>query len=196
MGTNIADRINLVFNDQKIRTFMVNIRYPIGFALFILILPHMRPDLLFPGFLVSLFGELIQVWSFASLDKNRTLAFRGPYSLTRNPMYLGRFFLLLGVVSTVGKIWIISIFVMFYYFYVTNRVKREEARLLNIFQDKYRSYCVNVKRFTPSLKYAKLKYIIYFKWQLLIKNNGHWNLFFFIFVYFIFYFFVLFKTNF
>jgi len=53
------------------------------------------PRWLWPGFFVSMAGELIQLWCFASLDKNRDLACNGPYALTRNPMYLGRFLIVL-----------------------------------------------------------------------------------------------------
>ncbi|VBB46300.1 membrane hypothetical protein [uncultured Desulfatiglans sp.] len=196
MGTDIASRIHLVFNDQRTRTVLTSLRYPIAFALFILTLPHMRSDLLFPGFLVSLLGESIQVWSFASLDKNKTLAFRGPYSLTRNPMYIGRFFLLLGIMLTIGKIVILISYVILYYFYMINRVKREETRLLLIFRDEYQVYCDKIKRFIPSFKYATLESTIYFRWNLFIQNNGHWNLMIFISIYISFYFFMLFKASF
>ena len=195
MYINITGRINSIFNNERIRALLVDFRYPICFALFILILPQIKPAFLFPAFLVSLFGELIQVWSFASLEKNRTLVCRGPYSLVRNPMYIGRFFLLLGCVLLVGEIWIIIVFLMAYYFYVTNRVRREETRLLEIFQDEYRSYCSKVKRFVPSFKHTNLKSLSYFKWNLFLRNNGHWNLLGFLFLYLFFYFFILFRTG-
>jgi hypothetical protein len=187
MDTNIASRVNIFLNNEKIRTHLVNFRYPICFALFILILPQIRPAFLLPAFLVSLLGELIQVWSFASLDKNRSLACRGPYSLTRNPVYIGRFLLLLGVVLAASEIWIIIVFMIIYYFYVTNRVRREERRLLKIFQEEYQSYCSKVKRFTPSFKSANVTSIMYFKLNLFLKNSGHLNLFgFFSILYYMF----------
>jgi len=195
MYANIASRINSTFNNERIRALLVDFRYPICFALLILILPQIKPEFLFPAFLVSLFGELMQMWSFASLEKNRILAFRGPYSLTRNPMYIGRFFLLLGGVLLVGEIWIIIVFVIFYYFYVTNRVRREETSLLETFQDEYRSYCSKVKRFVPSFTHANLKSMIYFNWNLFLRNNGHWNLLGFLFLYVFFFFFILFRSG-
>ena len=54
----------------------------------------MKPQWWLAAFLVSMFGELIQLWAFASLIKNKELAVRGPYVVTRNPMYLGRFFVI------------------------------------------------------------------------------------------------------
>ena len=195
MDTNITSQINSTFNNERIRTLLEDLRYPLCFAFLFLILPQIRTTFLLPAFLVSLFGELIQVWSFASLDKNSTLSFRGPYSLTRNPMYIGRFFLLLGGVLLVDEIWIIIVFVIIYYFYVTNRVRREETRLFEIFQEEYQSYCSQVKRFLPSFKHVNLKSLIYFNWNLFLQNNGHWNLSGFFFIYFFFYLFILFKTG-
>ena len=45
-----------------------------------------------------MFGQLIQTWCFASLVKNWQLTERGPYLMCRNPMYIGRYFLILGFV--------------------------------------------------------------------------------------------------
>jgi len=56
--------------------------------------------------LVSVLGEAIQLWSFASLVKNEQLTARGPYVLVRNPMYLGRFFLILGIALLFGNVYI------------------------------------------------------------------------------------------
>lgn len=186
-------RIDSIFNNEKILFIVENFRYLIFIDIFIFLLHIIKPSFLLSGFLLSLFGEFIQIWSFASLEKNTTLAFRGPYSLTRNPMYIGRFFLLFGIVLLVGEIWIIIVFVMIYYFYVTNRVRREEKRLLEIFQEDYQSYCSTVKRFVPSFKHANLKSLIYFNRNLFLRNNGHWNLLGFLFLYFFFYVFILFR---
>ena len=42
---------------------------------------------------------------FASLTKNSDLAIRGPYAMVRNPMYLGRFFILFGFLMLLGPLW-------------------------------------------------------------------------------------------
>ena len=135
-----------------------------------------------------MFGELIQVWCFATLDKNRTLAVKGPYSLTRNPMYIGRFFLLLGVMLFIGRVRVIFVFAVLYQFYMINRVKREETRLKEIFKEEYDSYCSMVNRFAPSIKQFHLKSLGYFKWSLFFQNKGHWNLAGVLSIYLFFYF--------
>lgn len=171
----LVQEINALFNNGNLRFFLQKVRYPIALILFGFFSLHINPAFLIPGFLVSAFGELIQLWSFASLHKNETLAMKGPYSLVRNPMYIGRFFLILGFMILTGNLWIISIFLVFYYFYAVNRVRREEKRLQSLFGKTYKAYCRNVNRFLPSLR-VKAAEILYFDRHLLIKNHGHMNL--------------------
>ena len=174
---SIVPRIHGIFNNEILRSFLSKFRYPIFIiAFFILLIPQIRPSLLLPGFLMSLFGELIQILSFASLDKNKTLALKGLYLLTRNPMYIGRFFLILGGLILIGNIWVITGFIIIFYFYAVNRVKREERRLGLLFGEQYEDYCREVNRFMPSLKLSNLRTLWSFKWGLLLQNNGHKNL--------------------
>ncbi len=176
MNDGVVNQIHGIFNNELLRRALTKLRYPIVIALFILLIPRIKTALLIPGFVVSMFGELIQLWSFASLDKNKALAVKGPYMLTRNPMYIGRFFLLLGCLLLIGKIWLIMVFTVLYYFYMVNRVKREETELRGLFVDTYEEYCREVKRFWPSLRLIKSRSVWSFKWNLLIQNHGHWNL--------------------
>jgi protein-S-isoprenylcysteine O-methyltransferase Ste14 len=173
---DIVPRIHDIFNNEMLRSFLSKFRYPMFIAFFILLIPQIRPSLLLPGFLMSLFGELIQIWSLASLEKNRKLAVKGPYMLTRNPMYIGRFFLILGGIILIGNIWVILGFIIIYYFYAVNRVKREERRLRLLFGEQYEDYCRKLNRFMPSLKLSNRRTLWSFKWGLLLQNNGHKNL--------------------
>jgi len=176
MVGNVVNRIHEISNNSTLRSILGKLRVPIFLACLVVLITRMKPALFFPALFVSLFGELIQVWSFASLDKNTELAVKGPYLLTRNPMYLGRFFLLLGFLLLTGRVWVIFLFMVVYYFYMVNRVKREEKKLLQVFGERYASYCREVNRFVPSLKNFQWKPVLFFRWNLLIENNGHWNL--------------------
>ncbi len=173
---DIVNRIHEVFNDTGLRSFLLKLRYPLFLVFFLILIPQIEPSWFFFGLTLSLFGELIQLWCFASLDKNRTLGVKGLYMLTRNPMYIGRFFLLLGFVVLTGNILVILIFVILYYFYVVNRVKREEEKLRMLFGEAYENYCREVKRFMPTFKGVDWRALSFFKWSLLLENNGHWNL--------------------
>ena len=119
-------------------------------------------------------GEAIQWWCFACLEKEKVLTIRGPYQLCRNPMYLGRYLLILGFIVATGLVWLCVIYTVVYYFYMVNRVKREEPVLENIFGQPYRDYCRDVNRFMPGTKRLDSQFF-FFDWKIMLSNNGHWN---------------------
>ena len=189
MLDNVVNRIHEIFNNKTLRSVLLKLRIPIFLVFFIILISQIKPTWFLPGFIISLFGELIQLWCFASLDKNKTLAAKGLYMLMRNPMYIGRFFLLLGCLLLTGNIWVILIYIVFYYFYMVNRVKREERKLRVVFGQVYEDYCRDVNRFVPSLRRVDLKSLWFFRWNILVQNNGHWNLIAVLGCYIVFYFF-------
>ena len=189
MLSNALERTHELFNNKAIRSVLSKLRYLVFLVVFIIFVPHIKPSWFWPGFIVTIFGEVIQVWCFASLEKNRVLADKGLYMLTRNPMYLGRFFVLLGFLLLTGNIWIILVFAVLYYFYMVNRVKREEKKLRVVFGEEYEGYCRDVNRFIPSFKGIDWRSLWVFKWDVLVENNGHWNFVAVLFCYVIFYFF-------
>ena len=195
MLDNVVNRTHEIFNNAILRGVLLKLRYPIALVLFVLFIPQIKASWFFLGFAISLFGELIQLWCFASLDKNKTLAVKGPYILTRNPMYIGRFFLILGVLLLAGSIWVMLGFVLSYYFYMVNRVRREEAKLRAVFGEAYEGYCRDVNRFVPSFKGVDWKALLFFKWNLLLENNGHWNLLAMLVGYIVFYFFTFIHST-
>ncbi len=149
------ESINALFNNVALRKFLVRYRIVLGIALVVLLFWQLgwRAENFWLAFAVSMVGEFIQLWCFASLDKNSTLAFRGPYSLVRNPMYLGRYFIILGMLLLLdsGRLAVIIVYTVLYWFYMTNRVKREEALLKEVFGQSYADYCAEVRPFLPRL---------------------------------------------
>jgi protein-S-isoprenylcysteine O-methyltransferase Ste14 len=177
--------IHAFFNHPGLRKFWCRIRYPFGAALLVLLaglfwkgLIRIEPRWFWLGFDVSMVGEIIQLWCFASLKKEKVLACRGPYVLVRNPMYLGRFFIVLGVILLLGEpgLWAVVPYTLFYWFYMYNRVRREESKLIGIFGADYEAYCRNVNRFLPSPRGGNLQNVMYWKWALLTGNHGWLNL--------------------
>ena len=189
MFNNAVGRAHEIFNNKMMRSFLLKFRYPIFLITAILLITQINPSWFLPGFIVCLFGESIQLWCFASLDKNRTLAVKGPYMFIRNPMYIGRFFVLLGCLLLAGNVWLIAVFVVLYYFYMVNRVQREEKKLQPLFGEVYENYCRKVNRFAPSFKGVDRESLWFFKWSLLLENNGHWNLIAVLISFSVFYFF-------
>ncbi len=190
---SLFQSIHDVFNNKKARKVLVKIRLPLAVLFIIFVLFQIKKEYFFWGMFISFFGEFIQVWCFSSLDKQKTIAIRGLYSITRNPMYLGRYFLILGGIVLTGNIFFIIFYTLFYYFYMVNRVKREEETLKNIFDDDYLNYLDQVNRFFPSLRSTSFKTLFFFKWKLFFQNNAHKNILSVIITYTIIYI-VIFKT--
>ncbi len=71
---------------------------PLGFLFGIIFLIFARPEpvALTIGGIIALGGLLIRAWASGHIRKNENLAVSGPYAYTRNPLYLGSFFLGLG----------------------------------------------------------------------------------------------------
>lgn len=172
----MINTIHSLFNNLAIRKIFLKLRYVLVLSFLVAVAIHIHPEWLLVAFVVSMIGELIQVWSFASLLKNKELSARGPYVLIRNPMYLGRFLLILGFVLLFDNPYTIAAYCILYYFYMVNRVKREERHLQQVLGVPYEGYCRKVGRFWPNLSHADYKTMFFFDWKLLTKNNGHWNL--------------------
>lgn len=175
MSAQPLREIHRLFNHPGIRNFLRKFRVPLALAAGILLILRIKPEWFLPGLAVSLLGELIQLWCFASLHKKKELAANGPYALVRNPMYLGRYFLILGALLLAGRPWLPVVYTVLYYFYMSNRVKREEETLRGIFGREYEEYCSEVSRFVPSLRPFRGNPVMTFRWELLLRNNGHWN---------------------
>ncbi len=172
----MLDAIHGFFNHPVARKIFLKLRYVLFLAVLVLLARYADAARLPVAFLISLLGEAIQLWSFASLVKNEQLTARGPYVLVRNPMYLGRFFLILGIVLLFGNDHITLGYVVFYYFYMVNRVGREEKRLVELLGQPYSDYCARVNRFLPSFRRLLDPAVRFFNWSVLFRNNGHWNL--------------------
>ena len=174
--TNPLQSIHNIFNNKKTRKILVKFRLPIALIFIIFVIFQIKKEYFFYGLSISLFGEFIQVWCFSSLDKQKTIAIRGLYAITGNPMYLGRYVIILGGIVLTGNIFLITFYTLFYYFYMVNRVKREEKTLADIFGEDYINYCEQVNRFFPSFKISSFKTLFFFRWKLFFQNNSHWNI--------------------
>jgi protein-S-isoprenylcysteine O-methyltransferase Ste14 len=84
-------------------------------------------------------------------QKNDTLITDGPYSVTRNPLYLFSIIGAAGVGAQVGCVVpaLVSAFITWVVFVRTAMI--EESRLLDIFGETYRRYFAQVPRFWPKL---------------------------------------------
>ena len=192
VSPSVLENIHSVFNNRKLRRVWAKLRAVLTIVALCFFVPFIEKDWFFIGFGVSLLGEFFQLWCFASLKKQKVLAAFGPYVVVRNPMYLGRYFILLGGILLLGipGLYAVLPFTLLYYFYMVNRVKREEATLLEIFGQDYRDYCKRVNRFFPTFRRKEFANIWFWDWSLLVGNHGGYNLLGLIVVYAVLYSFV------
>ncbi len=174
---SLLSPVHSFFNHPTIRKIWVRSRFLWAAVLLGLVVFYRLPQARFfwYGFVIASVGELIQLWCFAALDKKGTLAARGLYAVVRNPMYIGRWLLVIGCVLVLGNIWLLLLTIIGYWFYMVNRVKREEKVLIEIFGKDYEEYCQRVGRFVPKFP-IDWKAIPYFNLRLFLRNNGPLNL--------------------
>ncbi|NJO35291.1 MAG: lipid A phosphate methyltransferase [Rhodospirillales bacterium] len=73
----------------------------------------------------------------------------GMYSLVRNPLYLGNFIAMLGVLICIKVWWVIAIFALCYWLYIERVIAVEEAYLEQKFGASYRAWTERVPAFIP-----------------------------------------------
>jgi protein-S-isoprenylcysteine O-methyltransferase Ste14 len=166
--------VNTLFNHPGLRSFLVRMRVPLAIAIAAVVIAYADLRWLWPALAVSMAGELIQLWCFATLDKNSSLACRGPYAIVRNPMYLGRFFILGGALMLLGQPWLLVLYAVVYWFYMVNRVGREERRLREVLGAPYAEYCAGTSRFLPGAPYRGEPVLVW-DWALFRQNHGWQN---------------------
>jgi len=100
------------------------------------------------GSVVAVVGLAIRAAASGQLKKNELLAMSGPYSYTRNPLYLGSILIGVGFALAARNVWIwILLAALFFAIYVPV-IRGEEAFLRASFPD-FESYAQRVPRLLP-----------------------------------------------
>lgn len=99
------------------------------------------------GLLLILMGLAIRSWSAGTLVKVEELITSGPYSISRNPLYVGSFAMMYGFALIMSD-WLSIAFIagpmfVLYYFQVLN----EEKYLAALHPEKWAAYCKETSRF-------------------------------------------------
>lgn len=108
----------------------------------------------------------------------------GLYSICRHPLYVGNFFMWLGIAMFTFNFWFLMAFVFVYWLYYERIIYAEEAFLIDKYGTQYLDYAENVPAFVPALsKWKKSKYE--FSWIKVIRQEktGILNLFLMVFVF-------------
>lgn len=128
-------------------------RVPLGFACAALFFWLARPRLstLLIGAAIALPGLALRAWATGHLRKNEALATSGPYAYTRNPLYLGSFFIGLGFTIAAGRWILIIVFAAMMLGIYLPVMRVESATLADLFGDGYRRYAREVPLILPRL---------------------------------------------
>jgi protein-S-isoprenylcysteine O-methyltransferase Ste14 len=74
----------------------------------------------------------------------------GIYSVVRNPLYLGNFFMWLGIALFLHDVWLTVVYVLLFWLYYERIIFAEEAYLRNKFGDEYLEWADRTPAFIPT----------------------------------------------
>lgn len=140
------------------------------------------------GLVISLFGQIIRIVtvvhsSFGTSGRESylradSLNVTGIYSIVRNPLYIGNFFILNGLLvfySNVLAILIFDIFFVIQYYFI---IISEEKFLKDKYEESYDQYCKDVVRIFPVFKnYKKSDLKFNFKKLIFREKDSIFNMF-------------------
>jgi protein-S-isoprenylcysteine O-methyltransferase Ste14 len=104
-------------------------------------------------------GELMRVWAVRQIgviSRTRSgrvgrLVTEGPFSLVRNPLYVGNLLLWTGFTVWSGKLWLLAVAWTLFLSQYSAIIRWEEDLLRQRFGDEYASYAARVPRWWPRL---------------------------------------------
>nr|MBP7323803.1 isoprenylcysteine carboxylmethyltransferase family protein [Deltaproteobacteria bacterium] len=125
----------------------------IGMALAVL-LASPTPASIVVGTVIVCIGEAIRIWAAGHLMRKQVLATSGPYAYVRDPLYLGRFFLVIGFCVMGWGYCLLLLPValgIFFLSYMPRKYQKEMKWLEDLFGEEYRRYVASVKSLIPRL---------------------------------------------
>jgi len=103
------------------------------------------------GAVLAAVGLVIRAWAAGTIRKDADLTTSGPYAYSRNPLYVGSFFVGLGVTGAGGHwVWPL-VFLVFYVVVYGRTLAFEDEVLTELFGDQFIEYKENVPAVIPRL---------------------------------------------
>ena len=126
------------------------IRVPLGFAFAVVYLWLASPSVIAiaSGSILVAAGLAVRAIASGQLRKNEELATTGPYSYTRNPLYLGSILIAVGFAVSAESMWVWVLLLIFFVLIYVPVIRSEESFLRSAFPD-FESYSNRVPRLVP-----------------------------------------------
>jgi Phospholipid methyltransferase len=102
------------------------------------------------GCVLIVIGCALHWLSKAYLEQNRDLTTAGPYRFTRNPFYLANLVIDAGIVCVIGQVWVALLYFPVWGLAYAATIRGEEARLRELFDERFEDYAAAVPRFFPT----------------------------------------------
>ena len=126
------------------------------------------------GAVLMVVGEMIRFWALGFMEKKgQKLAMSGPYAFVRNPLYVGNFFLGLGVAVLVHNWIILALFLAGFLGIYSGTIRGEEKHLQEVFGKTFEDYCQNVPAFFPRFSPYEAPAQDSFLWSRITKHHEY-----------------------
>lgn len=128
--------------------FRVRAGYPVAVIFLVLAAPTIR--WMAVGAVIAAFGLITRAAASGYLRKDQQLATGGPYSRTRNPLYLGSALLAAGFVVAGHSLWAGALVAVYFAVFYYAAIRTEEAHLRERFGFEFEEYAARVSKFFPT----------------------------------------------
>ncbi len=136
------------------------------------------------GFSVMVVGEALRFWAAGHLLKTEELVTSGPYRFTRNPLYLGRLLIFVGLCVMArlpyGANWLVLVAgsAVFFGYYLRRKERVEPARLRERHGDAFERYHRAVPALFPMLHPYPEGASAGWSSDRMLRNREHWMVIF------------------
>ncbi|OOQ57508.1 methyltransferase family protein [Mucilaginibacter pedocola] len=109
------------------------------------------------GYFLIILGVAVRIYCSLYIGgrKDSDIITHGPFSVVRNPLYVGSFIAVIGIGLQTASLILVGVMILGFLLYYPYVVKAEEGYLEQKFGKKYRSYKAIVPRWVPNLSLWK-----------------------------------------
>jgi protein-S-isoprenylcysteine O-methyltransferase Ste14 len=153
---------------------VARLRVPSGFLIVLVFawFSHPATRSLTVGLPISIAGLALRAWAAGCLVKDQRLSKGGPYSHTRNPLYLGTLLVAAGLAVAAQNPWLGALFAAVFVFIYLPVIELEEQHLRRLFPE-YAAFADRVPALWPRLRAVPDAGAQPFRWAIYVKNREY-----------------------